>query len=64
MATKKEEARRAALRRARHGRALRKFTPEEVAEKWKALPPVEQEKFEKVLRRLVTEPPQMKRKSR
>ena len=42
---------------ARHARSLKKYTPEEVAQKMKALPPVDQKKFEDVLRRLVTTPP-------
>jgi hypothetical protein len=40
---------------------MRKYTPEEAARKWRALPPLQQAKFEEVLQRLVSTPPPKKR---
>lgn len=60
MATTKKAA---SAARARHARAMRKYTPEEVEKKWKALPPVERERFEGIIRRLVTGPPRRRHSS-
>jgi hypothetical protein len=55
MATKK--AKTSPEAKARFARSMRKYTPAEVEARLKALPPLDQGKFEDVLRRLVSTPP-------
>jgi hypothetical protein len=63
MATKKRA--RSPAAKARHARALRKYTPEEQARitAERHHPSVDREAFETVIRRLVTTPPPKKRNS-
>jgi hypothetical protein len=37
--------------------SLKKYTPEEAAERFRSLPPVDRGAFDDVIRRLVTKPP-------